>query len=58
MSPEDSPEVRDTSTTQETKPSKRSWKSRLGELLFWFVISLATAAILIALSENLLPTNF
>jgi hypothetical protein len=39
-------------------PAKRSWKSRLGELLFWLVISLATAATLIALSENLLPTNF
>ncbi|MBA3430207.1 MAG: hypothetical protein H0U16_01845 [Actinobacteria bacterium] len=53
-----SPDERNPSTTNDTKPAKRSWRSRVGELLFWFVISLATAAILIALSENLLPTNF
>ena len=50
----DTQEVDDRSTA----PPKRSWKSRLGELLFWFAITLATAAVLIVLSENLLPTNF
>ena len=50
----DTEEVDDVSAA----PPKRSWKSRLGELLFWFAITLATAAVLIALSENLLPTNF
>ena len=50
----DTQEIDDVSSA----PGKRSWKSRLGELLFWIVISLATAAILIVLSENLLPTNF
>jgi hypothetical protein len=37
---------------------KRSWKSRLGELLLWTLVSLATAFILIRLSETLLPANF
>lgn len=38
--------------------TRRSWKSRLLELAAWFVVALITAGILIALSENLLPTNF
>jgi hypothetical protein len=38
--------------------TKRSWKSRLGELLIWLTVSIATALIMIALSERLLPANF
>ncbi len=37
---------------------KRSWKSRLGELALWAIISLVTAFILVQLSESLLPANF
>jgi hypothetical protein len=37
---------------------KRTWKARLLELLLWACVSVATALILIALSERLLPTNF
>ena len=37
---------------------KRSWKSRLLELLLWALVSLATAAIMVSLSERLLPENF
>jgi negative regulator of sigma E activity len=37
---------------------RRSWASRLVELLLWACVSLATAAILVALSERLLPNNF
>jgi hypothetical protein len=37
---------------------RRSWRSRLGELLLWAAVALTTAAILIALSETLLPTNY
>ncbi len=36
----------------------RSWKSRLLELALWTCVSLATAAILIALSGRILPANF
>ena len=42
----------------EGSKSRRSWKSRLVELAAWVVVALITAGILIALSENLLPTNF
>jgi hypothetical protein len=38
--------------------TRRSWKSRLLELAAWIAVALITAGILIALSENLLPTNF
>ena len=38
--------------------TRRSWKSRLLELGAWIVVALITAGILIALSENILPTNF
>ena len=38
--------------------SKRSWRSRLGELAVWAVVALATALVLIQLSEELLPANF
>jgi hypothetical protein len=37
---------------------RRSWKSRLLELLVWAAVAVGTALILIALSERLLPTNF
>lgn len=38
--------------------TRRSWKSRLLELAAWVAVALITAAILIALAENILPTNF
>ena len=37
---------------------KRSWKSRLGELFLWLLVSIATAVIMVMLSEELLPANF
>jgi hypothetical protein len=37
---------------------RRSWRSRLLELVLWAGVSLATAVILVTLSEKLLPTNF
>jgi hypothetical protein len=37
---------------------RRSWKSRVLELILWAGVSLATAVILVSLSEKLLPTNF
>ena len=37
---------------------KRSRKSLLGEFVLWALVSLATAFILIQLSETLLPANF
>ncbi len=37
---------------------KRSWKSRLGELFLWFLLSVAIAAIMVMLSEQILPANF
>ena len=37
---------------------RRSWKSRLLELSLWIALSLATAVILVMLSEQLLPSNF
>jgi len=37
---------------------RRSWRSRLLELALWAGVSLATAVILVSLSEKLLPTNF
>jgi hypothetical protein len=38
--------------------TKRSWKSRLLELAAWACVALATAAIMILLSDRLLPANF
>ncbi len=38
--------------------SRRSWRSRVLELLFWAAIAIGTALVLIALTERLLPTNF
>ena len=37
---------------------KRSWKSRLVELLFWAAVAILTAVVMVALSERLLPANF
>ena len=37
---------------------KRSWKARLGELLLWALVAIATAVIMVMLSEDLLPANF
>jgi negative regulator of sigma E activity len=37
---------------------RRSWRSRFLELVLWAGVSLATAVILVSLSEKLLPTNF
>ena len=37
---------------------KRSWKSRLGEFAIWAAVAIATALIMISLSEELLPSNF
>jgi hypothetical protein len=37
---------------------RRSWKSRLLELSLWVAIAIATAVILVMLSEQLLPSNF
>ncbi len=34
---------------------KRPWKSRLLELLLWAAVAIATAAILISLSDKILP---
>ncbi len=41
----------------EGKP-RRLWRWRLAELLLWVLVAVATAVILIALSETVLPTNF
>lgn len=37
---------------------KRSRKARLLEFFAWALVSIATAVILVSLSESLLPTNF
>ncbi len=38
---------------------KRSWKSRLLELLLWAAVAIATAVILIMLTDEILPApNF
>jgi hypothetical protein len=37
---------------------KRSWKSILGELAMWALVSIATAVILVILADRLLPANF
>lgn len=38
---------------------KRSWKSKLLELLLWAAVAVATAAIMIALTDEILPApNF
>jgi hypothetical protein len=37
---------------------RRSWKSRLLELSLWVAVAIATAVILVILSEEILPANF
>lgn len=37
---------------------KRSWKSKILELLLWAAVAVATAVVLVMLSEELLPANF
>lgn len=37
---------------------KRSRRSKLLEFLAWFIVSIITAVVLIALSDSLLPANF
>jgi hypothetical protein len=37
---------------------KRSWRSRLLELLLWAVVAVATAVFLVYASERWLPANF
>ena len=37
---------------------KRSWKSKVLELLLWTAVAIGTAVILVSLSEELLPANF
>jgi len=52
---EDAPSERDETSPP---PAKRSRKSRLLEFLLWTAVAIATALILISLTERLLPTNF
>jgi hypothetical protein len=35
--------------------SKRSWKSKLAELLLWAAVAIATAVVLIMLTDKILP---
>lgn len=37
---------------------KRSWRSRLGELALWALLSIVIAIVLIMLSDELLAPNF
>jgi hypothetical protein len=37
---------------------KRSWGSRLAEFALWTAVAVATALIMISMSERLLPENF
>jgi hypothetical protein len=37
---------------------RRSWKARLLELSLWVAVAIATAVILVMLSEEILPANF
>lgn len=38
--------------------SRRSWKSRLFELLLWALVAVATAVILALVTEEIAPPNF
>lgn len=38
--------------------NERSRRSKLLEFLAWFMVSIITAIVLIALSDSLLPANF
>ena len=37
---------------------KRSWKSRLGELFLWLLVSIVTAWLMVLGSDKILPANF
>ena len=37
---------------------KRSWKSKVLELLLWAAVAVATAVVLVMLSDEILPANF
>jgi hypothetical protein len=37
---------------------KRSWRSRLLELLLWAAVAVATAVALVVITERLAPPNF
>lgn len=37
---------------------RRPWRSRLLELLLWTAVAIATAVIMVVLSERFLPANF
>jgi hypothetical protein len=37
---------------------KRPWRSRLLELLAWFLVAVVTAVAMVMLSEEILPANF
>jgi hypothetical protein len=39
-------------------PRRRSWASRLGELLVWTAVAIAIAVFLVLLTERLAPPNF
>jgi hypothetical protein len=41
-----------------THKAKRSWKARLAEFALWAAVAVATALIMISMSEQLLPENF
>jgi hypothetical protein len=38
--------------------SRRSWKARAAELLFWIAVAIGTAVLLVFVTERLAPPNF
>lgn len=40
------------------RKERRSWGLRIAELTIWAGVAIATALIMIAMSESLLPENF
>jgi hypothetical protein len=48
----------DSSTSAPPVRAKRSWKSRLLELVLWALLSIVIAVVMVALSDKLLPNNF
>ena len=37
---------------------RRSWGSRIAELLLWLALAIATAVVLVVVTERLAPPNF
>lgn len=37
---------------------RRAWRKRAAELLLWIAVAVATALVLVLLSDQILPTNF